>query len=79
MTRVSVNDRAVAGDPTRVKIAMSMRGATIPVDGGAEPLQAVVVLGDQSDAANGRCAETAFGASSCAFNRLGSALVCRVP
>lgn len=77
VTRVIVNDRARTDDPTRVKITISMRGATIPVLAGSEPLHAVVVLGDQSDAASGRCAETAFDASSCAFNRRGSTLTCR--
>jgi len=61
----------------RVRVLVKGRNGTYSVAAGNEPLQATVVLGDQSDAIAGRCGESAYGAGDCAFNHAQNALTCR--
>jgi hypothetical protein len=50
---------------------------TYPVTAGSEPLRVTVVLGDQSDAIAGRCAESAYAVGDCAFNSSQNRLKCQ--
>lgn len=61
----------------RLKVLLKGKNATYPVTAGNEPVTATVLLGDESDAAAGRCGESAYGASDCAFNSPQTKLLCR--
>lgn len=74
--RVKIVDRSKVG-PRRVKVSVTGVRATYPVVGSDAPLHAVVVLGDQADAAAGLCGESAFSPSSCKLNGKGTTLTCR--
>jgi hypothetical protein len=63
--------------PRELMVKVQGKGGTYAVAPGDIPVQAVVVLGNQSDAAAGLCGETAFAAASCAFNGPGSTLKCQ--
>ena len=63
--------------PRGVAISVTGKKSTYPVGAGDEPLHAVVVLGDQGDAAAGACGESAFAAGDCAFNGKGTTLTCK--
>ena len=61
----------------RVTVKVTGRNGVYPVVAGDEPLEAIVVLGDETDAVVGACGESAFVAADCAFNRRATALNCR--
>jgi len=63
--------------PRELMVKVQGKGGTYAVTPGDSPLQAVVVLGDQGDAAAGLCGETGFAAASCGFNGPGSTLKCQ--
>ena len=61
----------------RITVKVTGRNGVYPVVAGDQPLEAILVLGDQTDAVAGACGESAFMAADCAFNRRATALSCR--
>jgi hypothetical protein len=72
--RMKIGDRSKIA-PRRVKVAVNGAKGTYPVIATDAPLDAVVVLGDQSSAIAGRCGESDFG--TCKLNGTGTTLTCR--
>lgn len=71
--KVVIKDRSNK-EPNRVSVKVVSTDATVPVFVDSPPLQAVVVLGDESI---GECGETDFTPSQCGFNNSGSTLICK--
>ncbi len=74
--KMLVIDRS-AKVPGQVRVQVLGKSGTYPVVLGDTPLEGVVVLGNQADAAAGYCAETAFLAGDCAFNGAGNQVTCK--
>jgi hypothetical protein len=74
--KVKINDRSKTG-PRRVRVSIGGAKATYPVVAADAPLQAIVVLGNQTSAIAGACGETNFGTGSCKLNGRGTTLTCR--
>jgi hypothetical protein len=75
IAKVSIADRS-RKVPREVAVAITGAKGTYPVVAGDEPVQAIVVLGNQDDALAGGCGESVFGAGDCTFKRAGETLVC---
>lgn len=73
---LKLSDRSKTA-PGRVRIDVVAKHAIYPVVPGREPVNAIVTLGDLTDAAAGRCTESAFGPGDCAYDRSGTTLSCR--
>jgi len=67
----------ITGTASLSSVNVTGKNGVYPVVAGDEPLEAILVLGGQTDAVAGVCGESAFVAADCAFNRLGTALNCR--
>jgi hypothetical protein len=59
--------------PTTLIVRIVARQGSFPATPSELPLRAAIVVGD---GASGECADTAFGAGSCAFGPLGRRVVC---
>ena len=57
-------------------VTVSGKNGTYPVTAGDAPLEAIVVLGNQSDAIAGKCGESAYSAMDCSFNGSGNTMSC---
>jgi len=60
----------------RITVKVTGRNGVYPVVAGDQPLEAILVLGDQTDAVAGACGESAFAAADCAFNRKATNVSC---
>lgn len=76
ITTLKVTDKNKTS-PGRVTASLTGKKAMYPVISGDQPLQLVVVLGNQTDAITGYCGESAFTPTSCGFNGTQNSLVCR--
>src|SRR5215470_16114700 len=76
ITRLRIEDESRT-QARRVTVKVTGRNGVYPVVSGDEPLEATLVLGDQTEAAAGVCGESAFVAPDCAFNRRATTLNCR--
>jgi len=76
IVKLTLTDRSRASAPRQAKVVVTGRNGAYSVTPADLPLQARLTLGDAADAAAGLCAESSYGATSCAFNRAGSQLVC---
>jgi len=74
---VKANDRSKNALGGSVKVSTRGSKGTYPVLVGDEPVEAILVLGNQADATAGRCGETAYVAGSCKFNGPSTTLVCK--
>jgi hypothetical protein len=74
VAKLTVTDRSrgLSGGP--VDINLAHRNDTLPIVATDLPLQTIVVLGDASAGAAGRCAQTLVG---CSFNRAQTNVTCR--
>jgi hypothetical protein len=63
--------------PRRVEVTVSGDKGTYPVAPGDEPVNAIVVLGGQVEAAAGLCAESTFVLTECVWNLSLRQLTCR--
>jgi hypothetical protein len=76
ITRMQIKDES----RTQARqVTVNVRGnkGVYPVVAGDAPLEAILVLGDQTDAVGGACGESAFAAGDCAFNRTATTLTCK--
>ena len=76
ITRLRIEDDSRT-QARRITVKVTGRNGVYPVVAGDQPLEAILVLGDQTDAVAGACSESAFVATDCAFNRRATALNCR--
>ncbi len=76
ITRLRIEDDSRT-QARRVTVKVTGRNGVYPVIAGDQPLKAILVLGDQTDAVAGACGESAFVAADCAFNRRATALSCK--
>lgn len=60
-----------------VQATVTGKNGTYPVDDADAPLEAIVVLGNQSDAIDGKCGENAYQPPECRFNGPGNTLKCQ--
>src|SRR5262249_38045682 len=63
--------------PGHVRVTVTGKNAVYPVVTGDEPLEAVIVLGNQTDGVAGLCGETAFIGGDCVFNRAANSVTCK--
>jgi len=63
--------------PNRVRVIASGKDGTYPVIAGDEPVQVILVLGDQDSGQAGECGESAFVAGECVFDAPGTRLTCK--
>jgi len=63
--------------PNRVRVIASGKDGTYPVIAGDEPVQVILVLGDQDSGQAGECGESAFVAGECVFDAPGTHLTCK--
>ncbi|MFN8643602.1 MAG: hypothetical protein U0802_18790 [Candidatus Binatia bacterium] len=77
VVRVTLSDRSPAGGPGLVKIALQAAGGTYPLVPADVALDVAIVLGDDADAAAGRCGRRTFTVTECAFDGSGRSLSCR--
>ena len=75
--KVIIIDKSSPTAPRHVKILVTGKGGLYPVTEADSPIQAVVTLGNQADAAAGLCGESEFSAANCAFNAPKNQLGCR--
>jgi hypothetical protein len=76
ITRLRIEDDSRT-QARRITVRVTGRNGVYPVVAGDQPLEAILVLGDQTDAVAGASGESAFVAADCAFNRRATALNCR--
>jgi len=76
ITGVKIIDQSRAA-PGHVRVIVTGKSGTYPVVDGDQPVNATVLLGNQSDAVAGACGETAFVAGNCVFNRSLNQLTCK--
>jgi len=74
---LKANDRSRGAPGGAIKVSTRGSKGTYPVVAGDEPVEAILVLGDQVDATAGRCGETAYVAGSCKFNGTSTTLTCK--
>jgi hypothetical protein len=60
-----------------VQVSVTGNNGTYPVVSGDEPINAIVTVGGQAEAAAGLCGETAFVASDCFYNSSKNQLTCQ--
>lgn len=77
ITKLVVTDRSRPSTRRQVKVVVTSKNGSYPVDADDPPIQAIVVLGSVADAAAGICGESAYAASDCAFSRTGDRLTCK--
>jgi hypothetical protein len=76
ITGVKILDKSNAA-PGQVRVIVNGKKGTYPVVAGDEPLEAIVVLGNQSDATAGLCGESSFVPGDCALNRALNQMTCK--
>jgi cysteine-rich repeat protein len=76
IVKLVLTDRSRTTTPRQVKVVVTGKRGAYPVTPGDVPVQAIVTLGDATDATGGLCGESAYAADSCAFNGAGNQLVC---
>jgi cysteine-rich repeat protein len=63
--------------PRRVEVSVTGDDGTYPVVQGDEPIDAIVTLGGQAEAAAGLCTESAFVPADCSWNANRNQLTCK--
>lgn len=76
IVKMTIND-ASRRSKARVKVAVTGRDGSYPVQLGDEPLRATIVFGGPVASEAGLCGEALFGPEDCAFNRSMTSLSCR--
>ncbi|HZR84182.1 MAG TPA: myxococcus cysteine-rich repeat containing protein [Candidatus Binatia bacterium] len=76
VTGLKIDDRSLVS-PRQVRVTVSAKNGTYPITAGDAPLEAIVVLGDQTDAEAGLCGESEFTPANCAFNGAQTTLTCK--
>lgn len=76
ITKVAFADRS-GKQPQQVKVRVQGKNGSFPVASGDEPVQGIVVMGDDAASAAGNCGETRFSAAQCAFAGSGAKLTCQ--
>lgn len=76
ITSFKVTDKSKTS-PGQVRVSLTSKKASYSVDAGDEPLEVLVVLGDQTDAIAGYCGESDFRAADCTFNGAETSLTCK--
>lgn len=74
---LKATDKSKKAPGGSVRITARGSNGAYPAEPGDEPVDAVVLLGNQDDAIDGRCGETAWSPANCAFNRKGATLTCK--
>ena len=74
--KVQLDDRSTVA-PGRVEVNVTSNNGTYPVVSGDEPINAIVTVGGQAEAAAGLCGETAFVVSDCSYNSTRNQLTCK--
>lgn len=77
VTGLKANDKSKGAAGGLVALTVSGKDGTYPVASSDALLEAVVVLGNQTDAIAGMCGESAYIADDCAFNGTGNSLKCQ--
>jgi cysteine-rich repeat protein len=76
ITSWTIADRSTKA-PRQLQVIITGKDGTYPVVSGDEPVNAIVVLGNQTDALSGYCGESAFVVGDCRFYRKGKTLTCK--
>jgi len=76
ITTLKLTDKSKMS-PGRVSASLTGKKATYPVVTADSPLQMVVVLGNQTDAIAGYCAESQFSSTGCVFNGSQTTIICK--
>jgi uncharacterized delta-60 repeat protein len=74
--KVAILDQS-AKAPNQVRVIIKGKNGVYPVVEDDEPLNVIVVLGDEASGLAGECGESDFGAQECAFDTTGAKLLCK--
>jgi len=77
IVKVAFSDAGKPSPSSRVKLSISGKESTYPVLEADMRLGAIVVLGNQTDAAAGLCTETSYLPDECMLNGSGNAITCQ--
>lgn len=74
---IKVVDRGHGAPGGLVQVTVTGKNGTYPVALTDAPLESILVVGNQSDAIDGKCGEGRYDAAECRFNGAGNSLKCQ--